>query len=105
MAARPRDFVYVADVVEHLLAAMACLQTQGGSEVRNVCTGRATTVAALAALLGDLHGAAAGIVAAPARLGDIRHSRGDPVRTAALLGLRADTELRAGLQRLLRSAP
>jgi UDP-glucose 4-epimerase len=100
-----RDFVYVADVVEHLLAAMACLQTQGGSEVRNVCTGRATTVAALAALLGDLHGDAAGIVAAPARLGATRHSRGDPVRTAALLGLRADTELRAGLQRLLRSAP
>jgi UDP-glucose 4-epimerase len=54
-----RDFVYVDDVVLHLLAAMAHLQHHGGCAVRNVCTGRTTTIAALASLLGDLHGGGA----------------------------------------------
>ena len=92
-----RDFVYVGDVVAHLLASMRHVQHRPGAYVANVCTGRATTVRALAELLARAHDRACALVPGPPRPGDIRHSRGDPAAAVALLGLRARTELRAGL--------
>ena len=65
--------------------------------VLNVCTGRAVAVRELALLLGRVHVAEPRIEHAPARPGDIRHSRGSPERAAAALGVRARIALEDGL--------
>jgi UDP-glucose 4-epimerase len=99
-----RDFVFVADVVAHVLAALALLQRAPGAEVFNVCTGRETSVAVLARLVGELAGTATATVHGPARSGDIRRSVGDPALAKARLGVAASTQLRDGL-RVLLAAP
>jgi UDP-glucose 4-epimerase len=96
-----RDFVFVADVVAHLLAAMAHLRAAGGATVLNVCTGRASSVHDLATTLGALFGAAPALSHGPARPGDIARSLGSPARATATLGLTAATALPAGLAALL----
>src|SRR5690606_29099248 len=89
-----RDFVYVGDVVEALLAAAG---HSGG--VFNVGTGRETTVL-------DLHracAAAAGTDGEPTfdepRLGDVRRSVLDVSRAERELGWRARTSPADGLAR------
>jgi UDP-glucose 4-epimerase len=88
-----RDFVYVGDVVDALLAAAG---HDGG--VFNVGTGRETTVL-------DLHRACAAVAGAdaeprfePARLGDARRSVLDVSRAASELGWSARTSLEDGLR-------
>ena len=92
-----RDFVFVADVVAHLRAAMQRLHTAPMADVLNVCTGRATSVLELATLLGDLKGTSPHIAYGPGRLGDIRQSLGNPARAIAYLGIVAGIDLREGL--------
>lgn len=104
-----RDFVFVADVVAHLLAAMrvATLKQAEGraaADVFNVCTGRATSVLHLAEALARAGGNTAALVShGPARAGDIRQSLGDPSRAIAGLGVRADVGLDDGLRLTLAS--
>jgi len=97
-----RDFIYVADVVAHLRAAMAHLAEHPGAWVSNVCTGRETSVLALAETLGRLCGQTPNIQSGPARPGDIRRSLGSPARAITTLGLRASITLEDGLTLLLR---
>ncbi len=97
-----RDFVYVADVVAALAAAMDQLDaarpaTAVEPQVLNVCTGRATSVGELARMLCELSGLAASVRAGPERVGDILHSRGDPRGLAAALGIECRTTIRTGL--------
>ena len=98
-----RDFVYVADVVRHLRAAMGVLQKRPVAELVNVCTGRATSVLDLANLLSALRGNVGAVSHGPARLGDIRQSLGDPTKAIALLGVAAEMNLRDGLALTLQS--
>lgn len=98
-----RDFVYVADVVAHLRAAMRRLEAEPGCDVVNVCTGRGTTVLDLAATLGHIHGRVPRIVHGAARAGDIRQSLGDPSRAIATLGVTARVSLVDGLSTTLAS--
>lgn len=91
-----RDFIYVGDVVKHLIAALA--RASLTAEVYNVCTGRETTVLELARQIAATLGERAEIVHGPARAGDIRVSRGDPAKASASLGLRADIFLAEGLK-------
>ena len=103
-----RDFVYVADVVAHLLAGMAMMQQDQAasrvrSEVLNVCTGVGTSILALAETLGGVAGRQATIEFAPPRLGDIRVSLGNPEAATARLHLHAQTSLAAGLSVTCRS--
>ena len=98
-----RDFVYVADVVRHLCAAMAVLRDHPAADVVNVCTGRATSVLDLAHILSALQGNGGGVSHGPARLGDIRQSLGDPAAAIALLGVAAEMNLRDGLALTLQS--
>jgi len=95
-----RDFVHVSDVVAHLLAALRHARVAQGAAVFNVCTGRETSVAALAALLGEVAGVAPVVQHGAARAGDIRRSVGDLTRAAAALGLRAEVTIEAGLATL-----
>ncbi len=92
-----RDFVFVSDVVAHLVAAMAYLERAPGAWVSNVCTGRETSVLELARVLGGICGVEAAVAHGPARAGDIRRSVGSAARARAMLGLSADVGLRDGL--------
>lgn len=94
-----RDFVYVADVVRHLLAAMA--DPPEPPSVFNVCTGRATTVRQLAETIARIKGVTLAVDARPERTGDIRVSLGDPGRAEACFGFAAETPLADGLRRTL----
>ena len=100
-----RDFIYVADVVRHLVAAMRHAAEQGGSHVFNVCTGHEVSVIELARTLARLSGQPERITNGQARPGDIARSVGAPERAVAALGVRASTKLMDGLQLLLGSAP
>ena len=98
-----RDFVFVGDVVAHLVAAMSRLGKAPSAHVANVCTGRETSVLALAETLQRLCRSNAPIGHGPARAGDIRRSVGSSARARALLGVSADIVLADGLARLLGS--
>jgi UDP-glucose 4-epimerase len=99
-----RDFVYVADVVSHLVAAMARMKP--GARVFNICTGRSTTVLELAHLIARIAGRNdPRIVLGPARAGDIRTSLGDPSAARAAFGFTADTLIADGLKPTLGFAP
>lgn len=91
-----RDFVYVGDVVRHLLAAMD--RQPQRSCVYNVCTGRATSVLELAAAIGRVAGHPPQIKHGPARAGDIRRSIGNPAAAIAALGVTANITLDEGLK-------
>ena len=95
--AQTRDFVFVADAVAHLVAAMRHLAREGGCLVLNVCTGHGTSVLELAQALARLHGRPPRLQHAPARAGDIARSIGDPAAAVETLGLRAATPLAEGL--------
>jgi UDP-glucose 4-epimerase len=96
-----RDFVFVADVVCHLRAAMARLHRQPGALVLNVCTGRATSILALAQTIGITVGRAGRLGFGPARAGDLQCSLGDPTLARKTLGVAADTMLPEGLLQTL----
>jgi UDP-glucose 4-epimerase len=98
-----RDFIHVGDVVEALLQAMT--RRKAGAIVCNVCTGRGTTIGALAELLAEINGTRLEVAAAPPRPGDIRVSIGDPGRAIDLYGFATRISLRDGLSRLLREPP
>lgn len=91
-----RDFVYVDDVVRHLLAAMT-RQPQAAC-IYNVCTGLATSVLDLAAAIGRVAGRMPQLRHGPARPGDIRRSVGDPAAAATALGVAAQVTLDTGLR-------
>ena len=89
-----RDFVFVGDVVAAFIAA-------GDSDADgycNVSTGRETTVLELAETLGLEP------VFAPERAGEVRRSCLNPAAAARIIGWRARTSLRAGLERTVDSA-
>jgi len=94
-----RDFVYVGDVVSHLVAGMT--QASVEAPVLNVCTGRATSIRQLATILKDILGCGGDIALSPARAGDIRSSLGDPRAALARLGVSADTKVEVGLSRTI----
>jgi UDP-glucose 4-epimerase len=81
------------------------LEREPGALVLNVCTGRETSIALLAGVLGQLCDAPPRITLGPPRAGDIRRSMGDPERAKAVLGVEAATGLESGLRSLLTAAP
>lgn len=110
-----RDFIEVTDVVTGLLAAMDHLHKTAGAEVRtgaaradivNLCTGRATTLLDLVAVIDAAAGRAepGRVRHAPARVGDIRHSLGATARMHRVLGPVARVPLALGIARLLGDA-
>jgi UDP-glucose 4-epimerase len=95
-----RDFVYVADVVAALIAAMD--RRPAGAPVMNVCTGRATSISELAETIAALLGRRPEIEYGPPRPGDIRASVGDRTRVSAVLGVAEPAGLRERLGYVLR---
>jgi UDP-glucose 4-epimerase len=89
-----RDFVYVDDIVDSLLAAVG---RAGGPF--NVGTGHATTVAELHAACARVAGSTTAARNEPARLGDVQRSVLDPGLIQRELGWRARVPLDDGLAR------
>jgi UDP-glucose 4-epimerase len=94
-----RDFVYVADVVAAMLAAMRAHPAD--APVFNVCTGIATSVLDLARTIAELAGTGLHANHKPPRVGEIRHSAGSPALSRAVLALPEPMTLRSGLARVL----
>jgi UDP-glucose 4-epimerase len=94
-----RDFVFVADVVTALLAAMRLRSTD--APVFNVCTGIPTSVLDLARTIAELADTRVVARHKPPRLGEIRHSTGSPSQSRAALSLAEPVPLRAGLAQVL----
>jgi UDP-glucose 4-epimerase len=94
-----RDFVFIGDVVAHLLAASRVLQRRSVvPRALNVCSGRPTSIIGLAQGLCEVTGHAVKILHGPSRVGDIPISLGNPSRAIAELGVSTDISLHAGLR-------
>jgi UDP-glucose 4-epimerase len=94
-----RDFVFVADVVRMLLAAMSSASV--AAPVYNVCTGQPTSVLELASTVAELCGTTLAVRHQPPRIGEIRHSLGQPAQARQRLGTSPATTLRDGLAETL----
>jgi UDP-glucose 4-epimerase len=94
-----RDFVYVADVVAALRAAMAL--HPDGAPVFNVCTGIATSVRDLAHAIAGICGSVPELRPQPPRAGEIRASLGSPARLREVLRTADPVPLREGLRATL----
>lgn len=103
-----RDFVYVGDIVEFLMAGMTALQDGRPAEewagmVLNACTGRETSITQLVQTIGALLSRTPVVAHGPARDGDIKRSVGSPMLAEAVLNVSARTTLREGLAATLAS--
>jgi len=90
-----RDFTYIGDAVAALGQALSAASTD--APIFNVCTGKGTTVGALAETIAGLYRTGLVTYHRPARSGDVRMSIGDPRRADEKLGFTAETALGDGL--------
>jgi UDP-glucose 4-epimerase len=93
-----RDFVHVDDVAEALKLAVETKNV--GGEAFNICTGKPTSVNQLAKIILDVAGKTLSINHALPRVGDIRHSYGDPAKAERKLGFKTKIALPAGIKML-----
>jgi nucleoside-diphosphate-sugar epimerase len=94
-----RDFVFVEDVVRANLLAMDRAVEAGA--VINVGTGRSVTIRSLYQRIAELAGFDGKPESAPARAGDVPHSRASIERARSWLGFEPRVELADGLRRTL----
>ena len=97
-----RDFVYVADVVDYLVASVERCTT--AAPVHNICTGRPTSVLELARTVAKITGSPLEIDYQSARSGDLRTSIGDPTGLVETFGRAPATLLADGLRLTLDAA-
>ena len=90
-----RDFTYVGDAVGALDRALPAASTS--APVFNICTGKGTSVRALAETMADLYRIDITAYHRPARSGEARISVGDPRRAVERLGFKTETALADGL--------
>ncbi|KAF0867103.1 NAD-dependent epimerase/dehydratase family protein [Pseudomonas sp. LD120] len=94
-----RDFVYVGDLVQVLLQAIDARQLQEGAV--NVGLNQATSLKQMLAALAEVVGELPPIQYAPARAGDIHHSRANNQRLLQRFSFPEPTSMSVGLARLL----
>jgi UDP-glucose 4-epimerase len=90
-----RDFTFVGDAIGALDRALSAASTR--APVFNICTGKGTSVRALADTMAELYQTDIAACYRPARSAEVRISIGDPRRAAEQLGFRAETTLADGL--------
>jgi len=95
-----RDFIYVKDVVRHLMAAMQTNNTS--ARTLNVCTGKEVSIRQMAKTLMSITGNTVDINHRAPRMGDIRTSLGSPRQSQNLLGIHAEAGFTSSLQKLIR---
>lgn len=97
-----RDFIYVDDIVRHLLSGWNAADETG--PVFNACSGTATSLNTLLYLMMDATGSNSSVRYAAPRAGDIRNSVGVPTKAQHALRLRAKVSVAAGLGHLIGSS-
>jgi len=90
-----RDFTYIGDAIGALDKALAAASTS--APVFNICTGKGTSVRAVAEIMANLYQIDMTACYSPSRSGEVRISIGDPRRATEQLGFRAETALADGL--------
>lgn len=95
-----RDFIFVDDVVEANLRAVAATRGVGGRVV-NVGSGRSASLGQVLQILEQIVGHSVEAERRPPRPGDIKHSRADIAAAAGLLQFTPSVSLRDGLERSL----
>ena len=94
-----RDFIYVRDVARTNVEALG-VDVQGAC---NVATGEKTSLNDLVNVLSEITGNKAEVTYGPEREGDIVHSLANPTKMNKEIGVVAETDLKAGLTKLLES--
>ena len=92
-----RDFTYVSDVANGVLAA--CTAPDVGGQVLNLARGGRTSLNRLFEILRDLIGSEIAPRYGPPREGDVRDSQADITRARKLLGTDSRVSLEEGLRR------
>jgi UDP-glucose 4-epimerase len=92
-----RDFTYVEDVVDGVMAAMTAATT--GCEIVNLAYGRSCSVRQLLDQLSEIAGTTVKPVMAPVRSGDVQHSLADISRAESILGFAPKVGFAEGLKR------
>ena len=92
-----RDFCYIDNVVDANLRALTCEHSRG--QAVNIANGVSTSLLDLLAMLGEITGSRVTPERAPARDGDIVHSRADITAASELLGYRPSVDVEEGLRR------
>ena len=93
-----RDFISVRDVARCNGQALTCQEVISGRY--NVCTGQAVSLKQALAIYQELFPGVPPAEFAPSRIGDIRHSLGDPTSLQAMLQFSAQTPFTQGLREL-----
>lgn len=96
-----RDFIFVGDIAEG--NARAAVDPNLPSGVFNRCTGSATTLLDLVDALHEVFAKSVPVHHEAPRIGDIRHSLGDPSHTERELQLTAGTTFSQGIRALVDS--
>lgn len=91
-----RDLIYVSDVVRANL--IVAEHPAAAGQVFNICTGQATRITDLFSTLSKLVPGGQSPKLAATRAGDIYESLGSPAKAESVLGFRAGTSLRQGLE-------
>lgn len=98
-----RDFISVRDVAWANSRALTQAQVTAGCY--NVCTGQGVSLNQVLTIYHQLFPNAPPVDYAAARIGDIRHSLGDPKQLRNLLGFNAQTPFAQGLRELALGYP
>ncbi len=99
-----RDYIYVDDVSNSMILAMNKLKkTTSTQDVFNICTGRPVTLNQLAATIATIFSSTSEIKYKAARPGDIVASLGEPAAARLALGFEATTDLKTGLEKMLKA--
>lgn len=98
-----RDFVYVEDVVEAMVAAGRLRGLNG--EIINVGSGQQTAINELAEVVMRVVGRRAQVIHSPAQDGGVARLCADLRKAERLLGYRPRVSLEEGLRRMLREDP
>jgi UDP-glucose 4-epimerase len=94
-----RDFIHVTDIAKALTLALEAENV--GGQAFNICTGKPTSVNNIADAIATSTKQKLQVTHGPARVGDIRHSYGDPTKATNQLGFKARITLAEGLKTLL----
>jgi len=98
-----RDFVYVDDVVEALMASATAPDVD--RRIINVGTGRETSINELASMAAETVGERADVLRSPAESGGVARLCADIAAAQQLLGYEPRVELREGLRRTVKGDP
>jgi len=96
-----RDFTYIDNAVQANLLAAAAPKKRVSGEVFNVACGRNSTLLDVIDSLNRLLGKKVAPKFAPARVGDVRHSKADIGKARRLLGYAVSVSLAEGLERTI----